>query len=41
MRRVLMTGSAGFVGSHVADHRLAAGYRLEGRPGLACRGLVA
>jgi dTDP-L-rhamnose 4-epimerase len=29
MPRVLITGGAGFIGSHVADHLLAAGYRVR------------
>ena len=29
MPQVLITGGAGFIGSHVADHLLAAGYRVR------------
>jgi UDP-glucose 4-epimerase len=28
-RRALVTGGAGFIGSHVADHLMAAGYRVD------------
>ena len=29
MPKVLITGGAGFIGSHVADHLLAANYRIR------------
>ena len=29
MRSVLITGGAGFIGSHVADERIANGYRVR------------
>src|SRR3954469_10106942 len=37
MRRILITGGAGFIGSHLADELLNAGFRVRALDSLICQ----